>query len=77
MRRARADLKREVIKLVVEKARSQGIRWAAVIDELNKQSSVPVDHAQFAEIIRELEEESIVRVMGERERRIIKSLGVY
>ncbi|OXH22490.1 minichromosome maintenance protein 4 (cell division control protein 54) [Cryptococcus neoformans] len=76
MRRARADLKREVIKLVVEKARSQGIRWAAVIDELNKQSSVPVDHAQFAEIIRELEEESIVKVMGERERRIIKSLGV-
>lgn len=66
MRRARADLKREVIKLVVEKARSQGIRWAAVIDELNKQSSVPVDHAQFAEIIRELEEESIVRVMDEK-----------
>ncbi|ODN77829.1 hypothetical protein L202_04947 [Cryptococcus amylolentus CBS 6039] len=76
MRRARADLKREIIKIVVEKARSTGIRWAAVIDELDKQSNVPVDHAQFAEIVKELEEEQTVKVSGERDRRIIRSLGV-
>jgi DNA replication licensing factor MCM4 len=42
---------------------------------LEQQSTVPIDHAEFAEVVRGLTEEGVVRVVGERERRTIRRLG--
>ncbi|BEI90425.1 uncharacterized protein CcaverHIS019_0304950 [Cutaneotrichosporon cavernicola] len=73
-RRQRADLKREVIK-VADDAGGRGIRWSAAIRALESQSSVPIDHAEFAEAVAALRDEGVVQVIGERERRTIRRIG--
>ncbi|KLT40341.1 MCM-domain-containing protein [Cutaneotrichosporon oleaginosum] len=73
-RRQRADLKREVIKLA-DDAGGRGIRWSAAIRALEGQSSVPIDHSEFAEAVAALRDEGVVQVIGERERRTIKRIG--
>lgn len=74
MRRQRADLKREIISLIDASGRT-GLRWSAAIRALEQQSSVPVDHAEFAEVVRGLTDEGIVNVIGDRERRTIRRIG--
>lgn len=73
-RRVRADMKREVLKLVDSAGRT-GLRWNAAIRALEGQSSVPVDHSEFADVIKTLTDEGVVKVVGERERRTIRKLG--
>lgn len=73
-RRQRADLKRELIKLA-DDAGGRGIRWSAAIRTLESQSSVPIDHAEFAEAVAALRDEGVVQVIGERERRTIRRIG--
>jgi len=51
------------------------LRWTAAIKGLENQSSVPVDHAEFAEVMRTLTEEGLVKVVGERERRTIRRMA--
>lgn len=36
---------------------------------------MPVDHAEFAEVIKGLVDEGVVKVVGERERRTIRRLA--
>ncbi len=60
---------------LVDKAGRTGLRWTAAIKSLESQSSVPVDHAEFAEIIKGMCDEGIVKVVGERERRTIRRLA--
>ena len=71
-RKIRGDLKREVLTLLDGASGTRGIKWADLIKQLGAQSSVPVDPNEFAEAIRGLETEGLVRVTGERERRTIK-----
>jgi DNA replication licensing factor MCM4 len=73
-RRVRADLKREILALI-EKAGRTGLRWTAAIRSLEGQSTVPVDHSEFAEVIKGLCDEGVLKVVGERERRTIRRLG--
>ncbi|KAL1408667.1 MCM DNA helicase complex subunit [Vanrija albida] len=73
-RRVRADLKREILTLVDAAGRT-GLRWNAAIRSLETQSSVPVDHHEFAEVVKELTNEGIVKVVGERDRRTIRRLA--
>lgn len=73
-RKIRGDLKREVLALVDAAGRT-GLRWTAAIRALETQSSVPVDHAEFAEIVRGMTDEGLVKVVGERERRTIRRLA--
>ena len=67
-------MKREILALV-DAAGRQGLRWTAAIKGLENQSSVPVDHAEFAEVMRGMTDEGLVKVVGERERRTIRRLA--
>ncbi|RSH87103.1 hypothetical protein EHS25_003592 [Saitozyma podzolica] len=73
-RRIRGDLKREILALV-DAAGRQGLRWTAAVKSLDNQATVPVDHAEFAEVIKGLVDEGVVKVVGERERRTIRRLA--
>lgn len=73
-RRLRTDLKREVLTLV-DAAGRMGLKWTAAIRTLDNQSTIPVDHAEFAEVVKGMVEEGIVKVVGEREKRTIRRLA--
>ncbi|KAI5121912.1 hypothetical protein M0805_000241 [Coniferiporia weirii] len=73
-RKMRGDMRREVLALLEGAAGARGIRWADLVRQLGSQSSVPVDINDFSEAIRALETEGIVKVMGEREKRMIKKM---
>ncbi|KAI0772722.1 MCM-domain-containing protein [Trametes elegans] len=74
-RKLRADLRRAVLALLDGAggaARTRGVRWADAFGQLEGQSSVRISAADFQEVIRELEQEGLVKVVGERDRRMIK-----
>ncbi|ORX40870.1 MCM2/3/5 family-domain-containing protein [Kockovaella imperatae] len=73
-RRIRGDLKQEILSLVDAGGRT-GLRWTAAIRALEQQASVPVDHAEFAEVVRALVDEGVLKIVGERERRTIRRLA--
>ncbi|WVF67840.1 hypothetical protein IAT40_002601 [Kwoniella sp. CBS 6097] len=74
-RRARGDMKREILALVDSAGSRSGLKWSAAIKGLEQQSTVPIDHAEFAEVVRGLVEEGVVKIVGERERRTIRRLA--
>ena len=73
-RKMRGDMRREVLNLLEGNAGLRGIRWADLVKRLGEQSSIAIDINEFAETIRALETEGIVKVVGERERRTIKKV---
>ncbi|CAD6586113.1 MAG: hypothetical protein TREMPRED_004335, partial [Tremellales sp. Tagirdzhanova-0007] len=73
-RRIRGDLKREILALVDAAGRT-GLRWSGAIKSLENQSTIPVDHAEFAEIVKGMCDEGVVKVVGDRERRTIRRLA--
>ena len=75
-RKMRGDLKREVLNLLEGNAASssRGLKWTDVIKQLGAQSSVHVDPNEFSEAVRSLETEGIVKVIGERDRRMIRKV---
>lgn len=73
-RRARGDLKKEIMALV-DAAGRQGLRWSAAIRQLDAQAAVPVDAADFKGVVDGLVAEGTVRVLGEREKRTIKRIA--
>ncbi|KIY49746.1 MCM-domain-containing protein [Fistulina hepatica ATCC 64428] len=73
-RRLREDMRREILHILDSETASRGIRWGDVVGQLATQSSVKVDPAEFTEVIKALENESLVRVVGEREKRVIRKI---
>ena len=73
-RKLREDMRREVLKLLEGSGGTRGIKWNEVVRSLGSQSSIRVDAAEFGEVVKELEREGIVIVVGERERRVIRRL---
>ncbi|KAL7420929.1 MCM DNA helicase complex subunit [Cryptotrichosporon argae] len=73
-RRVRADLKREVGRLV-EQAGRQGLRWAAALRALEAQSTLPVDHADFADVVKGLVDEGALVVVGQGDKRVLRRVG--
>ncbi|KAI9464040.1 MCM-domain-containing protein [Lactarius psammicola] len=73
-RRLREDMRKEVLNLLGASAAaaSRGIRWADAIQQLANQSSIRLDAGEFKEVISAMEAEGLVRVVGERERRMIR-----
>ncbi|KAH9929034.1 MCM-domain-containing protein [Epithele typhae] len=71
-RKMRGDLRRAVLALLAAGAgAARGVRWAEALAQLEAQSSVKVPPSDFQEVIRELEQEGLVKVTGERDRRMI------
>ena len=73
-RKLREDMQKEVLALLgaSNAAASRGIRWADAIQQLANQSSIRVDAGEFKEVIGVMEAEGLVRVVGDRERRMIR-----
>ncbi|KAJ7638546.1 cell division control protein 54 [Roridomyces roridus] len=70
-RRMREDMRRGILSMLdtTSGAKGRGIRW-------NDASSVRIDAAEFTEVIKTLENEGLVKVVGERERRMIRKMEV-
>ncbi|KAI0342406.1 MCM-domain-containing protein [Trametopsis cervina] len=71
-RRMRGDMRKAVLALLDGSAGAKGIRWADAYKSLENQSSIRVTAGEFQEVIKELEQEGLVKVVGERERRVIR-----
>ncbi|GJJ14685.1 hypothetical protein Clacol_008952 [Clathrus columnatus] len=71
-RRLRADLRRELVKFLETNGGGRGIRWSEVMKQLSNQSTIPIDTAEFNDTVKSLQTEGIVKVIGERERRVIR-----
>jgi DNA replication licensing factor MCM4 len=74
-RKLREDMRKEILNLLSGTESGKGIRWTEVVKRLGEQSSVKVDNAEFTEVIKSLEGEGLVRVIGERDRRTIRKIN--
>ena len=70
-RKLRGDMRRAVLGLL-DSAGARGVRWADALGQLEGQSSVKIPPSEFQEVIRELEQEGLVKVSGDRDRRTIR-----
>ncbi|KAL1748262.1 MCM2/3/5 family-domain-containing protein [Schizophyllum fasciatum] len=72
----RDDMRRELLGILGSAAGNRGVRWSDAIKQLGSQSTIKVDPAEFAEVIKALENEGVVKVVGERERRMIRKIDM-
>lgn len=70
-RKLRGDMSKEVLN-VLDAVGNRGLRWMDVLKQLEGQSSIRVNSAEFGEVIKTLEREGLVKVVGERDRRTIR-----
>ncbi|KAG5639766.1 hypothetical protein H0H81_000046 [Sphagnurus paluster] len=73
-RKMRDDMRKEVLGLLEGSGGARGIKWMDAIKRLGEQSSVKVDAAEFTEVIKGLENEGLVKVVGERDKRTIRRI---
>jgi DNA replication licensing factor MCM4 len=74
-RKMRDDMRREILSMLDGSGgSSRGIKWADAVKQLGSQSSIKVDSAEFTEVIKALENEGLVKVVGEREKRMIRKM---
>jgi len=74
-RRLREDMKKGVLGILDRKAKvGGGVKWTEVVKELGEQSSVKIDFVEFAEVIKSLENGGVVKVVVERDRRVIRRI---
>lgn len=73
-RKLRDDMRREMLSILNNTAGSRGIKWVDAVKQLGEQSSIKVDTAEFGEVIKLLENEGLVKVVGEREKRMIRKM---
>lgn len=73
-RKMRDDMSKEVLALLDGAGGVRGIKWTDAIKRLGEQSSIKIDVAEFAEVIRGLENEGRVKVVGERDKRTIRKM---
>lgn len=75
-RKMREDMRREVLALLdgmgSGSASNRGVKWGDAVQKLQEQSSVKVDAGEFKEVVARLEQEGLVKVVGDRERRTIR-----
>ncbi|KAG6892051.1 hypothetical protein C0992_005140 [Termitomyces sp. T32_za158] len=72
-RKMRDDMRKEILTLL-DGAGVRGIKWMDAMKRLGEQSSIKVDVAEFAEVIKGLENEGRVKVVGERDKRTIRKM---
>ncbi|KAJ5234764.1 uncharacterized protein N7469_003932, partial [Penicillium citrinum] len=73
-RRMREDLKKAVLARLDDRGGVSGaaVRWTDLFRDMSEQSDVPLDHNQFGDALRSLEQEGAVHVSGEGPRRSIR-----
>lgn len=76
-RRRRGDLKSAVVSLLDEMGRGEGARYSEVLKRMQEQSGKRVEAGEFAEVVRGLETEGVVRVSGEGGRRMVRKVGAF
>lgn len=72
-RKMREDMRREVLS-ILDGVKGRGIKWTEAVKQLGSQSSVKVDLGEFTEVIKGLENEGVIKVVGEREKRMIRRI---
>ncbi|ESK94820.1 cell division control protein 54 [Moniliophthora roreri MCA 2997] len=72
----REDMRKELLNILNTAEGNRGLRWADALKTLGSQSSIKVDPAEFAEVIKGLENEGVVKVVGERDKRMIRKMDV-
>lgn len=70
-RKLKADLRKEILNLV-DGGDKRGVRWGDALKALEEQSSMRVTATEFHEVVKELEQEGLVKTVGDRERRMIR-----
>lgn len=72
-RRLREDMRKEILT-ILSSGGGRGVKWVDAVKTLAGQSSVKVDSAEFSEVIKSMEAEGIVKVVGERDKRVIRKI---
>ncbi|KAF8814423.1 cell division control protein 54 [Phlegmacium glaucopus] len=73
-RKLREDMRKEILNVLDAGAKGKSIKWSDVMKALGEQSSVKVDPLEFSEVIKGLENEGVVKVVGERDKRMIRRI---
>jgi DNA replication licensing factor MCM4 len=74
-RRLRGDLKREIMNMLDSSGGAgRGVKWSDAVKKLQEQSTIHVEAAEFQEAVRALETEGLVKVIGERDKRVIRKI---
>ncbi|KAF9016573.1 cell division control protein 54 [Hymenopellis radicata] len=73
-RKLRDDMRKEILNVLNGSGGARGIKWADAIKALGGQSSIKVDAAEFTEVIKSMENEGLLKVVGEREKRTIRKI---
>lgn len=77
-RKRRDDLKDAVVRLLDEMtAGGNAVRWSDVARRLGEGSSVPIEQAEFGEVMRALEAENAIMVSGEGARRSVRRVTAH
>lgn len=71
-RRLRDDMRKALLDMLAASGGTRGVRWADAVTQLANQSSINVDANEFKQVITALENEGLVKVVGERDRRTIR-----
>lgn len=72
-RKRKADLKDATLRLLDEMtAAGNAVRWSDVARRLGENSSVPVEQAEFTEVMRTLEAENAITITGDGARRSVR-----
>ncbi|KAF5385715.1 hypothetical protein D9757_005484 [Collybiopsis confluens] len=70
----RESMRKELLQILSGGGGTRGIKWVDAIKSLGSQSSIKVDPAEFAEVVKGLENEGLVNVVGERDKRMIRKM---
>lgn len=72
-RKRKADLKDATLRLLDEMTSAgNAVRWSDVARRLSENSSVPVEQAEFTEVMRALEAENAITITGDGARRSVR-----
>ena len=71
-RRLRSDLRKEILNMLEGAGGTRGVRWNDALKRMEEQSSVRLTSQEFADVVREMQTEGLVKVIGEREKRVIR-----
>jgi len=72
-RKMRGDMRKAVLAMLDGSGGgTRGVKWMDALQQLESQSTVKISTAEFQQVIKELEQEGMVKVVGERERRMIR-----
>ncbi|KAF9029150.1 DNA replication licensing factor Mcm4 [Hymenopellis radicata] len=72
-RKLRDDMRKEILNVLNGSGGARGIKWRTR-SRLGGQSSIKVDAAEFTEVIKSMENEGLLKVVGEREKRTIRKI---